>query len=376
MIDQQEILNTIILTRVSYYNPQAMLELYKAAGSATEVMAHRRHLQDILPNVPRRLTEIMSSLDSVIPRAEEEMEWETNNHVECLCYNDKNYPRRLRECPDAPLMLFYKGTADLNQPHIINIVGTRHMTPYGGDLIRNFVNDLYVLLPDTLIVSGLAYGVDIHAHRAALKNNMQTVGVLAHGIDNLYPPAHLQTAREMILKGGLLTEFMTHTNADKLNFVRRNRITAGLCDATVLVESAYKGGGLITARLARDYDRDIFAFPGPVGAPYSEGCNNLIRDNGAMLITSAADMIRAMGWERDQAVQVALKKGIERELFPTLTSEEQLLANILTAQNDLQVNVIAEKAHLPIAKVTALLFEMEMKGLVKALVGGFYHFLK
>jgi DNA processing protein len=375
MNDQEELLNTMVLTRVSYFNISTVLALYQAAGSATEVLAHRHHLDELLPELPARVVEILNDLDPIRRRVEEELEWVMKNDVQCLCFNDPQYPRRLKQCDDAPLMLFYKGTADLNQEHIINIVGTRRCTTYGQDMVRKFVGDLHQFLPDTLIVSGLAYGIDIQAHRNALLNGMNTLGVLAHGLDDLYPHQHLQTAREMLRHGGLITEFMTHTKADKLNFVRRNRITAGLCDATIVVESAHKGGGLITARIARDYNRDVFAFPGPVGAEYSEGCNNLIRDNGAQLITSADDLVKFMGWEYDKERDTARKSGIERQLFPNLSPEEQAIVKALEAHNDLQLNILSVKTGLPVAKATSLLFGMEMKGVVKALAGGTYHLL-
>jgi DNA processing protein len=293
-----------------------------------------------------------------------------------LCLNDADYPKRLKEAPDAPLMLFYKGNADLNARHIIDIVGTRHCTRYGEDVIRTFVRDLHKLVPDTLIVSGLAYGVDIHAHREALANGMETVAVLAHGLDTLYPPAHRDTANEMISHGGLITEYMTRTQPDKLNFVRRNRITAGLCDATILVESARRGGGLITTRIAKEYNRDVFAFPGPVGAPYSEGCNNLIRSCGAGLITSATDFVEDMGWQNEASLEQARVNGIERQLFPNLSADEQRIFNVLQATNDLRQDVIAVKTGLPAGSLTALLFQLEMKGVVKAYAGGTYHLMK
>jgi DNA processing protein len=289
--------------------------------------------------------------------------------------NDDRYPQRLRECADAPLMLFYRGSADLNQQRVINIVGTRHCTTYGQDIIRRFVSDLRQVCPRVLVVSGLAYGVDINAHRQALDNGYETVGVLAHGLDDLYPSAHRDTARRMLTQGGLLTEFFTCTNADKMNFVRRNRIVAGICDATVLIESAAHGGGLITTRLARDYDRDVFAFPGPVMAPYSEGCNHLIRDNGAGLITCAADFVKAMGWEDDALLQQAQQQGIERQIFPDLNADEQQIVNTLQHVNDLQINMLSVQSGLPIARLTALLFGLEMKGVVKTLAGGIYHLL-
>ena len=227
-----------------------------------------------------------------------------------------------------------------------------------------------------LIVSGLAYGVDICAHRQALENGYETVGVLAHGLDEIYPSAHRETAKQMLRQGGLLTEYMTETRSDKLNFVKRNRIVAGMSDATILVESASKGGGLITTGIAMDYDRSVFAFPGPVGAPYSEGCNNLIRDNGASLITCAEDFVKAMGWQNDAQLKQAQAKGIERSIFPELSEEEQKIARILDEFGDFQLNQLSVKTNIPIGQLTALLFQMEMKGVIRPLAGGTYHLLK
>ena len=375
-MSSQELLNTAILTRLSYYHLNTMAELYRQLGSATAIVEQRKELRTLFPGLPRKISEALSDIDAVRKRAEEELEYAERHGITVLTPLDDGYPRRLKECDDAPLMLFYKGTADLNATHIINIVGTRHSTPYGQDLIRRFVADLRMLCPDVLIVSGLAYGIDICAHRQALDNGLATIGVLAHGLDDLYPTAHRDTANRMVAQGGLLTEFMTRTNADKLNFVRRNRITAGISDACVLVESAAKGGGLITTRISKDYNRDVFAFPGPVGAPYSEGCNRLIRDNGAALITSAEDLVRAMGWEQDALLAQARRQGIERQLFPDLSADEQKVVDVLQKNNDLQLNIISVKCALPVGTVTSLLFTLEMKGVVKAFAGGTYHLIK
>ena len=197
----------------------------------------------------------------------------------------------------------------------------------------------------------------------------------AHGLDQIYPYRHRETAAEMLRQGGLLTEFMTQTNADKPNFVRRNRIVAGMADATVIIESAAKGGGLITAEIAQSYDRSVFAFPGHVSAEYSKGCNNLIRDNGAALITCADDFVKAMGWQDEARLQQALSDGIERNLFPDLTEPERQIVSLLQQTNDLQLNIISVKTSLPIGQLTALLFQLEMKGVVKPLAGGMYHLL-
>jgi DNA processing protein len=304
------------------------------------------------------------------------MEFITKNNIRVMCYGDDGYPVRLMECPDAPILLYYMGTADLNRQRVINIVGTRHATSYGQDLIRRFVAGLKQVCPQVLVVSGLAYGVDICAHRQALENGLDTVAVLAHGLDELYPPRHRDTAKQMLTQGGLLTEYMSETPSDKMNFVRRNRIVAGASDATILVESAAKGGGLITARIAQDYNRAVFAFPGAVGAPYSEGCNNLIRDNGASLITSADDFVNAMGWQSDVQLQQAKAAGIERTLFPNLSEEEQRVVKCLDDRGDLQLNQLTVMTNIEVGPLTALLFQLEMKGVVKLLAGGNYHLLK
>ena len=375
-MDQQEILNTILLTRLNYFSLAGMLELYKRVGSATLIMEHKNDIRDILPDASDKLVSAIQNCDEARSRAEVELEYDLRYGIEPIPMNDNRYPQRLKNCDDAPLMLFYKGNADLNQQRVINIVGTRQCTPYGEDLIRRFISDLKQLSPRVLIVSGLAYGVDINAHRQALANGYETVGVLAHGLDDLYPTRHRETALQMIEHGGLLTEFLTQTNADKINFVRRNRIVAGMSDACILVESKSHGGGLITTEISQAYGRDVFAFPGRVGDAYSEGCNNLIRSNGAGLITSAADFVKDMGWQDDATLMRAKQQGIERSLFPELSPEEQLIVDILSKTNDLQINLISVKTNIDITRLTSLLFTMEMKGIIKTLAGGMYHLLK
>ena len=375
-MEQQEILNTIVLTRLNYYTLAGLLELYRRIGSATAILEHKNDIQDILPDASPRLIEALKNTDEARRRAEVELEYDLRYGIQPLCLNDEHYPQRLKECDDAPLMLFYKGNANLNQQRIINIVGTRHCTPYGEDIIRHFITELKQLSPRVLIVSGLAYGVDINAHRQALANGYETVAVLAHGLDDLYPSRHRETAIRMIEQGGLITEFLTQTNADKINFVRRNRIVAGMSDACILIESAAKGGGLITTGISQAYGRDVFAFPGRIGDTYSEGCNNLIRHNGAGLITSASDFVQDMGWQDDTILMKAHQQGIERSLFPELSAEEQAVVNVLTRNNDLQINMISTQSGIDIGKLTALLFTLEMKGILRTLAGGMYHLLK
>lgn len=353
----EEIYYTIALTRMTGFNQAMALQLYQSLGGGKAVYEQRQDL---------------GNWDEALRRAAAEMEFIEKNGIKAMTLQDADYPQRLKECPDAPIILFYKGEADLNKSRVINIVGTRQCTTYGQDMVRRLIDDLRTMCPDVLIVSGLAYGIDICAHRQALADGFETVGVLAHGLDQIYPHHHRDTAVEMVKKGGLLTEYMSQTQALPNNFRQRNRIVAGMSDATILVESAYKGGGLITCRIAQEYGRDVFAFPGAVGMPFSEGCNRMIRSNTAALITSAQDLVESMGWET-----IAQKpEAVERQLFPDLTEEEQKVVDLLQQTNDLQLNLISVKANIPIGQLTALLFSLEMKGVVKPMAGGTYHLLK
>ena len=371
-----EPLNILTLAAAMHFYPDEAVQLYRVAGSATAVMDNRRNLRDVLPACPQKVVETLADVSEARRKAEAEIEYASRNGVKTLCLGGDDYPQRLANCPDAPLVLFYKGTAALNRSRVINMVGTRRCTAYGQDCVRSFVRRLAELCPGTLVVSGLAYGIDICAHREALAAGLDTVAVLAHGLDNLYPPRHRDTATQMLTQGGLLTEHFTHTNADKLNFLRRNRIVAGMADATIVVESASHGGALVTARIAGSYSRDVFAFPGRVGDECSEGCNNLIRDNKAALVTSADDFVKAMGWTADAEMEHARRQGIERTLFPELTAEEQAAADTLAKDNDLQINTLSARTGTPIGRLTAVMFSLEMKGVVKLMAGGVYHLIR
>ena len=372
----KETIAMMALTRVGYYNLTGILDFYKHAGSATAIIDHRKDVREVIPDASPKLVERIRDCEAHIHRAEEEYEWTQQHGVRILRWGDDAYPQRLAECADAPLILYYKGTADLNQIRVINIVGTRHCTIYGQDIVRHFIDGLREICGNRmLVVSGLAYGVDIAAHRNALEKGFETIGVLAHGLDDLYPPRHRETAKRMLTQGGLLTEYMTRTNADKMNFVRRNRIVAGMCDATVLVESAAHGGGLITCGIAQEYGREVFAFPGNINQEYSEGCNNLIRKNGATLITSAKDFAESMGWLDDRRLERAQKEGIERQMFPDLSPDQQRIVETLQKTNDLQVNMLSNMTGLSVGKVAAEMFELEMKGVARSLPGSVCHLL-
>ena len=367
---QSEQVAMLALSRVQVPQLALIRELIDSVGSAKELLENATNIGDIVPGATPRLRQLLCDR-SLVELAEKEMEFIASKGIKLVCFGDEAYPCRLAECADAPLVLHSLGNADLNARHIVSIVGTRHATEYGKALCENFVADLARFAPGTLIVSGLAYGIDVCAHRAALKAGLPTIGVLAHGLDRIYPGAHRATAKQMLENGGLLTEFMSGTNSFPSNFVQRNRIVAGMADATVVVESASKGGSLITASLALGYDRDCFAFPGRVNDQYSQGCNELVSRNRAALITSAYDFVEAMNWD----VATAKKSPEERqiELFPDLSPDESAVMTALRDSSDgLQVNQMVVQLNIPINRLLPLLFEMEMKGLVKAVAGGCY----
>lgn len=352
-----------------------VVRLYLEAGTAEAVMQNRMDIRAIIPHSTDKIVDLMrGDMSYMQKRAEEELQWCENNKVQVLTYCDENYPSRLRNCHDAPLVLFKRGKADLNAQRVINIVGTRKCTPYGQDVIAKIVRELHDMSPNIIIASGLAYGVDISAHRAALQNDMVTVGVVAHGQDTLYPQLHRNEANKMAVgNGAVITEYFRGTRPEARNFLQRNRIIAGISDATLVVESASHGGGLVTARIAMDYGREVMAVPGPVNSEFSEGCNNLIRDHKAALISSAKDIMDLMGWQDEMIMQKARSNGIERDMFVELTDEEKRIAEVLKKNGDEMINNLTVATGMQISAISSALFSMEMKGVVKAMAGGKYH---
>ncbi|MCF0192497.1 MAG: DNA-protecting protein DprA [Prevotella sp.] len=363
----------LTLQRLGYFHMAEMKLLLEKAGSAQVLFEHKNDVRAVLPECNRSIVEAFRQCDEAMKRAEVELEFTQQHNIKCLTIGDNNYPQRLQECDDAPLALFYLGNADLNKLHIVSIVGTRRCTQYGKDVTEKFVRELKELCPDVLVVSGLAYGIDIAAHRASLSCGLETIGVLAHGLDTLYPAAHRTTAKQMVHQGGLLTEHFQQTKADKMNFLRRNRIVAGIADATVVIESKYRGGSLSTARIANDYNREVFAVPGRLGDEYSEGCNKLIARNKAQIFTDASDFVQWMGWDYGKQLDKARKEGIQPDLFPILSPECQKIADVLKDNNDLQINILSVQSGISIPELSSLLFDLEMEGIVKALPGGIYH---
>lgn len=363
----QETLNALTLALMFPNKVARLCQLYRKAGSATVIVDNAASLQDILPDFnPSAFHIDQQSLLSHRDKAKRELDYLQNHSGRCLTPDMPDYPQRmlLDDCTDFPLALFYSGNADLNAHHIISVVGTRDSTPYGFDLTQNLIEDLSVAFPDLLVVSGLAYGTDINAHRAALRFGLPTVAILAHGLDMLYPTVHRTTARQMLSHGGLLTEYPTGSKPYSFSFLNRNRLIASISDATIVVESKEHGGALTTARCAATYNRAVFAFPGRVNDEASIGCNALIRGNEAEMITSGRDLAESLNWKPK------VKPAPLPSLFDTgLTGEERAVYELLSDE-PVQINVISTYLpQLPMQKIMQILSDLEFRNLAASLPG-------
>ncbi len=364
-MNDEEKLFLIALAKTFPLNSGVQNVLLDHFGSAKAVYDSRFDVEEALPGASINFQRTIAQMDLYLDLATKELDYAARESIYCICRDDDRYPRRLRECEDAPIVIFYKGTADLNARHVVSMVGTRHCTEYGKTFCRNFMRDFAQECSDAVVVSGLAYGIDITAHREALEHGLQTVGVLAHGMEQIYPLSHRRTAEQMMDQGGLLTEYTSYSKINKVNFVSRNRIVAGLADAVIVVESRERGGSLITARLANEYNRDVFALPGRASDDVSAGCNALIKDDKATLLESAADLVSRMGWETGQK-----RQPVQREIFPELTEEEATIVSCLRgADYGKNVALLGVETNLPPQKLTVVLYDLETKGVVR-LTGG------
>lgn len=343
--------------------------LLQSLGNAEAVFTEKQALLEKIPGIGSKLAAEIKRPE-VLKRAEKEGAFIEKNHISPYFFTEDNYPKRLRECPDAPILFYFKGNTDLNAQRIISVVGTRNATEYGKELTEALLRDLAITIPNLLVVSGLAYGIDICAHQNALKNQLPTVAVLAHGLDRIYPQYHRNTAIQMLEQGGLLTDFPSGTEPDRPNFLCRNRIIAGLSDCTIVVESAKKGGSLVTADIAFSYGRDVYCFPGRAYDRQSEGCNDLIRENKAGLITNAKDLLSALCWDTHSNTAP-----IQTELsfFNTEPeNEENPILKILQKEERIHINQLALALNIPIQQLSTLLFELEINGKIKAIPGNVY----
>lgn len=362
LMNDTELLHLLALLKVEGIGDIIAKKLLNHCGTATEIFKTKASILSSIDGVGKVLVKKIKD-KSVFDVAESELRFIRDNAINLLHFQEDNYPNRLKYCIDAPVLLFTSGTINLNNHKIISIVGTREVTSYGAEFCKKLIDDLVPLNP--IIVSGFAYGVDIIAHKAAMENNLQTIGVVAHGLNQVYPKAHKKYVAKMEQNGGFITEFWSTSNPEKENFVKRNRIVAGMSEATIVIESAEKGGSLITANLANDYNRDVFAVPGRASDKYSQGCNNLIKTQRANLLTSAADLIYILNWELQQKEE----KSIQKQLFVTLDEEEQKIYDFLIKQGKEELDIIALECDLPVFKISSILMNMELKGVVRPLPG-------
>lgn len=365
----EELKYRIAVTLINGVGNSLARNLITYLGSEEAIFQEKKHTLMKVPGIGDTIAGEIVKRKEVLGRAESEIEFILKNKIGVHYFTDDSYPRRLRECADAPLLLYSRATADLNSQRVVSIVGTRNATEYGKAQCRELIAGLSAV-PSLLIVSGLAYGVDICAHKASLDAGIPTVGVVAHGLDRIYPGHHRPTAVRMLDKGGLVTEYLSQTNPDRQNFIQRNRIIAGMSDAIVVVESGLKGGALITAELGNDYYRDVFAIPGRASDPWSKGCNALIKSNKAALIESSDDLLNCLGWQ----INTSLPPSTQATLFPLLSEEEQLVyATIQSELSGVQVNDLSVTLALPYSKISALLLSLEFKSVVRCLPGGIYN---
>lgn len=364
----QELRYQIALTMIPKVGPTRAKALVNHFGSASAIFKARRKELEAIEGLG------IFTIGSILhfnnfSRAEEEMAYIEKHKITPLFITDKTYPRRLLNCYDNPVLLYYKGNADLNASKIVAIVGTRNATDYGKQVCETLVKDLAA--EGVLIVSGLAFGIDAIAHRSALKNNLQTIGVLGHGLDRIYPAENRPIAKQMLSQGGLLSEFTANAKLDPGNFPSRNRIVAGISDCIIVIESGLKGGSLITAELGNGYNRDVFAIPGRIGDQNSAGCNYLIRSNKAGLLTSARELLENMGWEASGPKKATR----QRQLFIELTPDEKVVIEILKTGEPVHIDELCIQSQLKGSSVAQSLLMLEMQGVIQTLPGKMYQLI-
>ena len=361
-MNDTELLHLLALLKVDGVGDIVAKKLLNHFATAENIFKAKANQLESIDGIGRVLIKNLKD-KSVFNLAEAELKFIKENNINCLFYQDEKYPDRLKHCIDGPILLFTSGTIDFNNRKVISIVGTREITSYGTEFCKKFIEDLAPLNP--IIVSGFAYGVDIVAHKIAMDLGLQTIGVVAHGLNQVYPKVHKKYVAKMEQNGGFMTEFWSNSNPEKENFVKRNRIVAGISEATIVIESAEKGGSLITANLANDYNRDVFAVPGRTSDKFSQGCNNLIKTQKAHLLTSAADLIYILNWELKQDET----KVIQKQLFVSLENDEQKIYDYLQKNGKQLLDVIALDCDFPVFRISSILLNMELKGVVRPLPG-------
>jgi DNA processing protein len=362
MLSNTELRYTLALQRVPNLGDTSAKKLLRAVGSAEGIFQEKKsNLLKIEGIGHLKLKELDTRRQ--LPAAEEELRFIQKHGIECRYFLDNRYPERLKHCLDGPILFFQRGNIDLQHKKIISIVGTRKATTQGIAFCRKLLEELTPLNP--VIISGFAYGVDIAAQKAAMDQGLQTVGCLAHGLQQIYPRSHKKYMAKLEEHGGFITEFWSDDAFDRNNFLKRNRIIAGLSEATIVIESAEKGGSLVTADIANSYNREVFAVPGRTTDSQSRGCNNLIKSQQAHLLTSAADLVYMLGWDLTETHP----KSIQTQLFVELSEEEKKIWNYLEDKDQELLDTIALECQLPTSKVASLLLNLELKGVVRPLPG-------
>ena len=352
-----------LIPRIGDINARKLVSHY----GSVEAVFHEPYRNLIkIPGIGSGLAKYISNR-TYLETAEKEADYVTKNRIKTFFYLDNDYPFRLRQCDDSPVVFFYKGTSDINSPKILSVVGTRSATTRGRELCDKIIGGLAARHPDLILVSGLAYGIDIASHKAALSNNLQTIGVLGHGFKTIYPAIHRSTAEAMLNNGGLLSDFLSDALPERNNFIKRNRIIAGLADATLIVESGIKGGALITADIANSYNRDVFAIPGRPEDQWSAGCNSLIKSNKAALAENSDDIEYLLNWKSEKS-----KPPVQRTLFSELDDTEKSIFELLSTESELTIDTICRSLSLPVNKLSAVLLQMEFKGMIKCYPGNLY----
>lgn len=369
-MDEKLLSYQIAITQIQGIGPVLAKKLIAYVGSVDGIFSEKKRNLIKIPGIGEYLAGQIAKQD-VLSRAEKEINFIKKYNIRPIFYLDQDYPSRLTHCNDSPVLLFMMGEPDLNKKKIISIVGTRSATQYGKDICIDLIAKISERKHDVLIVSGLAYGIDVTAHKAALANGLQTVAVLGHGLDIMYPSTHKNIAKNIITQGALLTEFLSNSDFLKQNFVKRNRIVAGMADATIVVESSEKGGALITAEIANSYNRDVFAFPGRIDNKYSLGCNKLIKSNKAALIESVNDLEYILGWDskkKKDPLQFAIP-------LAQLSDDESKIYSILKKEGQQNIDILSVKTELPVNTLSAFLLNLEFSGLVRSFPGKIYEAL-
>lgn len=304
---------------------------------------------------------------SYLDAAEKEAEYVTRNNIRTYFYLDADYPYRLRQCDDSPVTFYFKGVADLNSQKIISVVGTRNASPRGREICDKIISTLAMGHPGLVIVSGLAYGIDVAAHKSALANGIPTIGVLGHGFRHMYPSIHRNIAASMLEQGGLISDFLSEELPERNNFIKRNRIIAGISDATLVIESGIKGGALITADIANSYNRDVFAVPGRPEDQWSAGCNSLIKRNKAALAENAEDIEYYLNWKSEKS-----RAPVQCILFSDLSDEERTIFECINREGEMNIDTICRTVEIPVYRLSALLLKMEFSGIIRCYPGNIY----